>query len=230
VRYLTLTLMLCLGAVSVGASRSADAADKKLEAGFVSIFDGKTLNGWEGNLKMFRVEDGAIVAGTQKERIPNNEFLCTKKRYGDFELRLQAKLEGKGKNAGIQFRSERIPNHHEVIGFQADIGAMKGNELIWGALYDESRRRKFLVVGDQAELKKVVKPNGWNDFIIRCEGPRIQIKVNGYLAVDYVEKDPDIADSGIIGVQIHSGEPAEASYRKIRIKELKPDSAKKKSS
>ena len=229
-RYLTLTLMLCLGAVSVGASRSADAADKKLEAGFVSIFDGKTLNGWEGNLKMFRVEDGAIVAGTQKERIPNNEFLCTKKRYGDFELRLQAKLEGKGKNAGIQFRSERIPNHHEVIGFQADIGAMKGNELIWGALYDESRRRKFLVVGDQAELKKVVKPNGWNDFIIRCEGPRIQIKVNGYLAVDYVEKDPDIADSGIIGVQIHSGEPAEASYRKIRIKELKPDSAKKKSS
>jgi hypothetical protein len=218
--------MLCLGAVSVGTGRSADAADKKLEAGFVSIFDGKTLKGWEGNLKMFRVEDGAIVAGTQKERIPNNEFLCTKQRYGDFELRLQAKLEGKGKNAGIQFRSERIPNHHEVIGFQADIGVMKDDELIWGALYDESRRRKFLVIGDQAELKKAVKPDGWNDFVIRCEGPRIQIKVNGYLAVDYVEKAADIADSGIIGVQIHSGEPAEASYRNIRINELKAGSAK----
>lgn len=221
-----LTLMLCLGALATGISRGTDAADKKLEAGFVSIFDGKTLKGWEGNLKMFRVEDGAIVAGTQKERIPNNEFLCTKKRYSNFELRLQAKLEGKGKNAGIQFRSERIPNHHEVIGFQADIGAMKDNELIWGALYDESRRRKFLVVGDQAELKKAVKQDGWNDFVIRCEGPRIQIKVNGYLAVDYVEKDADIADSGIIGVQIHSGEPAEASYRRIRIKELKPASTK----
>ncbi len=221
-----LTSMLCLVAVAVGTVRSTDAADKKLEAGFVSIFDGKTLKGWEGNLKMFRVEDGAIVAGTQKERIPNNEFLCTKKRYSNFELRLQAKLEGKGRNAGIQFRSERIPNHHEVIGFQADIGAMKDNELIWGALYDESRRRKFLVVGDQAELKKVVKQNGWNDFAIRCEGPRIQIKVNGYLAVDYVEKDADIADSGIIGVQIHSGEPAEASYRRIRIKELKPASTR----
>lgn len=218
--------MLCLGAVATGISRGTDAADKKLEAGFVSIFDGKTLKGWEGNLKMFRVEDGAIVAGTQKERIPNNEFLCTKKRYSNFELRLQAKLEGKGKNAGIQFRSERIPNHHEVIGFQADIGAMKGNELIWGALYDESRRRKFLVVGDQAELKTAVKQDGWNDFVIRCEGPRIQIKVNGYLTVDYVEKDADIADSGIIGVQIHSGEPAEASYRRIRIKELKPASKK----
>lgn len=216
-----LTLMLCLCAIFAGSSQPADAVDKKLEPGFVSIFDGKTFDGWEGNLKMFRIADGAIVAGTQMERIPNNEFLCTKKRYGNFELRLQAKLEGKGKNAGIQFRSKRIPNHHEVIGFQADIGVMKGDQLIWGALYDESRRRKFLVVGDQAKLKKAVKPSGWNDFVIRCEGPRIQIKVNGYLAADYVEKDADIADSGIIGLQIHSGEPAEASYRKIRIKELK---------
>lgn len=216
-----LTLMLCLCALPIAVTRKVEAADKKLEPGFVSIFDGKTLDGWEGNLKMFRVEAGAIVAGTQEKRIPNNEFLCTKKRYGDFELRLQARLEGKGTNAGIQFRSERIPNHHEVIGFQADIGVMKGNELIWGALYDESRRRKFLVVGDQAELKKAVRTDGWNDFIIRCEGPKIQIRVNGYLAVNYAEKDSGIANSGIIGVQIHSGEPAEASYRRIRLKELK---------
>ncbi len=220
------TSMLCLCALSVAMSRSTEAADKKIEPGFVAIFDGKTLDGWEGNREMFRVEDGAIVAGTQEKRIPNNEFLCSKKKYGDFELRLQAKLEGKGTNAGIQFRSERIPNHHEVIGFQADIGVMKGDELIWGALYDESRRRKFLVVGDQAELKKAVRPDGWNDFVIRCEGPKIQISVNGYLAVDYVEKDSDIADSGIIGVQIHSGEPAEASYRNIRIKELNSGSKK----
>ena len=224
VRYLTLTV--CLFAVIFGTTLSADAAEKKLEPGFISIFDGKTFDGWEGNLKMFRVEDGAIVAGTQKERIPNNEFLCTKKTYGNFELRLQAKLAGKGKNAGIQFRSKRISNHHEVIGFQADIGVMKDNELIWGALYDESRRRKFLVIGDQAELQKAVRPDGWNDFIIRCEGPLIQIRVNGYLAVDYVEKEADIADSGIIGVQIHSGEPAEASYRRIRIKVLKSGSKK----
>jgi hypothetical protein len=223
-------LMICLCATSVVINANTYAADKKLEPGFVSLFDGETLKGWEGNLKMFRVDDGAIVAGTQKERIPNNEFLCTKKIYDNFELRLQAKLVGKGTNAGIQFRSKRIPNHHEVIGFQADIGVMRGERLIWGALYDESRRRKFLVEGDQAELKKVVRPDGWNDFVIRCEGSHIQIRVNGYLTVDYVEKDADIADSGIIGVQIHSGEPAEASYRKIRIKELKSKPAKKKSS
>jgi len=202
------------------------AGNQKLEPGFAPLFDGKTLTGWEGNLKMFRVQDGAIVAGTQNERIPNNEFLCTKESYDNFELRLQAKLIGKGTNAGIQFRSKRIPNHHEVIGFQADIGVMRGDQLIWGALYDESRRRKFLVVGDQTELKRVVRSDGWNDFIIRCEGPHIQIRVNGYLAVDYIEKDAEIADSGIIGLQIHSGKPAEASYRNIRIKELKSGIAK----
>lgn len=217
-------LTLCLIAMAFFGAIHVQAEDTKTEPGFVSLFDGETLDGWEGNLKMFRIEDGAIVAGTQKARIPNNEFLCTTKTYSDFELRLQAKLVGKGTNAGIQFRSKRIPNHHEVIGYQADIGVMKGNELIWGALYDESRRRKFLVVGDQDALKKAVKPNGWNNFIIRCEGPHIQISVNGYPAVDYLEKEPDIAGSGIIGLQIHSGEPAEASYRNIRIRELRTDS------
>lgn len=102
------------------------------EDGFVSLFDGKTLTGWEGNLKVFRVEDGAIVGGSQTEAIPNNEFLCSEKEYGDFELRLKAKLAGTGDNAGIQFRSARIPDHHEVIGYQCDMGSAWGRK-IWGA-------------------------------------------------------------------------------------------------
>ena len=191
------------------------------EAGFTSLFDGKTLKGWEGYLKMFRVEDGAIVAGTMKQRIPNNEFLCTEREYSDFELRLQTKLVGKGANAGIQVRSKRIPNHHEVIGYQADMGVMGDGRLIWGNLYDESRRRKFLTEGDQAKLKKAVKLDGWNDFIIRCKGRHVTISVNGVVVTDYEEKDDDIANTGIIGLQIHSGPPSEASYRKIWIRELK---------
>ncbi|MDP6444854.1 MAG: DUF1080 domain-containing protein, partial [Pirellulaceae bacterium] len=124
------------------------------ESGFQPLFDGKTLKGWEGKKAVFRVEKGAIVAGNLKQRIPNNEFLCTTKTYGDFELRLQAKLVGDGKNAGVQIRSKRIPNHHEVIGYQSDIGMM-GEKNIWGSLYDESRRRKFLVTGKQEPLLKV---------------------------------------------------------------------------
>jgi hypothetical protein len=189
------------------------------EPGFVSLFDGKTFEGWEGNMKMFRIEDGAIVAGTQKEKIPNNEFLCTKKRYENFELRLKAKLVGQGDNAGVQFRSERIPNHHEVIGFQCDIGDMKGKP-IWGWLYDESRRRKFLVEADADKLEKAMKKDDWNNIVIRCEGARLQIWVNDFQTVDYTEADEKIPRTGIIGLQIHAGAPAEAWYRDVRIKEL----------
>ena len=114
---------------------------------FESLFDGETLRGWEGNLKMFRIQDGAIVAGTLEQPIANNEFLCTKQSFGDFELRLKVKAIGEGVNAGIQFRTRRIPNHHEVIGYQADVGGMW-----WGKLYDESRRRKIQVARSSRDL------------------------------------------------------------------------------
>ena len=86
------------------------------------LFDGKTLTGWQGHPDLFRVEEGAIVGGTLAKRVPRNEFLCTLKEYADFELRLKFKLIGEGANAGVQIRSRRIPNHHEMIGYQADLG------------------------------------------------------------------------------------------------------------
>mgnify|MGYP002623353367 CR=1 FL=1 len=179
--------------------------------GFARLFDGETLNGWEGNEKMFRVEDGCIVGGTLKQRIPHNEFLCTTKEYENFELRLQVKAVGKGVNAGIQFRTKRIPNHHEVIGYQADVGGKW-----WGKLYDESRRRKVLGGEDGAK----VNAGDWNDYVIRAQGSRIQLWLNGEQTVDFTETDADIDRSGIIGVQIHGGPPSEAWYRDIFIKEL----------
>ena len=196
------------------------AAARADDAGFTPLFDGETLDGWEGNMKMFRVEDGAIVAGSLKEKVPHNEFLATTKQYGDFELRLEAKLVGQGKNAGVQFRSKRIPNHHEVIGYQCDMGVMKDRN-IWGWLYDESRRRKFLAESaDEEAVGKAFREGQWNRLRVRCEGPRIRIWVNDVPTIDYTEAQGDIARSGIIALQIHGGPPAEASYRKIAIKEL----------
>lgn len=190
------------------------------EPGFHSLFDGKTFAGWEGDTKKtFRIEAGEVVAGSLKSRVPRNEFLCTTKEYGDFELRLKAKLTGDGKNAGIQFRSVRIPNHHEVKGYQCDMGAGRGRN-IWGSLYDESRRRQFLAHGDNDQLAKVIKEDDFNDIVIRCMGPRVQIWVNGLQTVDYTEKEDGIARRGIIGLQIHGGAPAEARYKDVRIKEL----------
>lgn len=212
------SFLALLSASAIESSLQRLRAEER-EAGFKPLFDGKTFDGWEGDLKTFRIEDGAIVGGTMKERIPRNEFLCTKQEFGDFELRLQAKLAGDGANAGVQFRTKRIPNHHEVIGYQCDMGHMEGR-CIWGSLYDESRRKKFLIHGDKDKVEKAFKPGEWNDFVVRCEGPRVQIWLNGVPTIDYKEDDEKVERTGVIAVQIHGGPPSEASYRKIRIKQL----------
>lgn len=186
------------------------------EEGFVKIFNGKNFDGWNGNLKLFRVEDGAIVGGTLKERVVRNEFLTYKTEYSDFELRLKFKLVGKGVNGGVQIRSKRIPKHHEMIGYQADLG-----DGYWGALYDESRRNKVLAAPDGKLIAKILKREDWNDYVIRCEGKRIQLFVNGTKTVDYAEPDAKIDLTGLIGVQIHGGPPSETWYKDLRVKVLK---------
>ena len=182
----------------------------------IALFDGKTFQGWEGNLKIFRIEKKAIVGGTLNEKIAHNEFLCTKKIYKNFILRLEVKLLGGAKaNAGIQIRTKRIPNHHEVIGYQADMG--KG---WWGSLYDESRRRRVLSKADPTVIQKILKPNNWNRYEIRCEGNRIRLYINGSQTIDYTEADPKIPLEGVIALQIHGGPPSEAWYRNIRLTPL----------
>lgn len=182
----------------------------------LSLFDGKTLQGWEGNERIFRIEEGAIVAGSLKHKIDRNEFLCTTDTYENFELRLEVKLIGEGANAGVQFRTKRIPNHHEVSGYQADMG-----ETWWGKLYDESRRNRVLAgPPDTIDMNKIVNANEWNTYVIRCEGPRVRLWLNDTLTVDYTEVDANIDRSGVIAVQIHSGPPSEAWYRNIRLERL----------
>jgi hypothetical protein len=205
-------------AVAVAADGQTD---KKLEDGFQWLFDGKSFDGWEGNLQWFRIEEGAIVAGSLKDKVPHNEFLCTKKNYADFELKLEVLLRGKGDNAGVQFRTVRIPNNTEVSGYQCDVGRA-WNRNVWGCLYDESRRNKMLAEIADDKLKEWVKPNDWNELTIKAVGNKIQLSLNGHETVSFEEKDDKIANTGVIGLQIHSGPPTEALYRNIRIKSLEP--------
>lgn len=179
----------------------------------VSLFDGKTFEGWEGDLKIFRIEGGAIVGGTLDKPVPRNEFLCATREFSDFELRLKFKLERGIGNAGIQIRSRRIPNHHEMIGYQADIG-----QTYWGCLYDESRRNQVLAAPDKATLERAMKVEDWNDYVIRCEGRRIRLWLNGVQTVDYTEPDESIEQTGLIGLQIHGGPASEIRYRDISIR------------
>lgn len=209
---LTRTALLVAVAMLAGAAFGADAPAAEKE---VSLFDGKTFEGWEGPLTAFRIEDGAIVGGSLKERVPRNEFLTAKKEYRDFELRLKFKLLGKGVNAGIQIRSRRIPNNNEMIGYQADLG-----DGYWGCLYDESRRNKVLAKANAAEVAKVLRVEDWNDYVIRCVGKRITLSINGTQTIDYTEPDEKIEQTGFIGLQIHGGGPTEAWYKDITIKEL----------
>lgn len=183
-----------------------------------SLTDG-TFNGWEGEItNTWRIEEGGFTAGSVEKNQPRNEFLCTKKEFGDFDLTLKWKLIGTQGfvNGGVQFRTKRIPNHHEVSGYQADLGA--GHD---GALYDESRRNKMLARPAKEVLEKAKKPLGeWNTYRIRAEGPRIQIWLNGVQTVDFTEQDEKIPRTGVIGVQIHGAAKSQVWYKDIVIEEL----------
>ncbi len=203
-------LFLCLLLTCISSSAEPGREKKPL-------FDGKSFEGWEGDTQnTFRIQNGAVVGGSLLAKVPRNEFLCTRKSYKNFVLRVKFKLLGIGANAGVQIRSKRIPNHHEVIGYQADMGDPEW----WGCLYDESRRKKVLAKADLEAVNKVLKRNDWNEYVIRCEGKRVQLSLNGLQTVDYLEPDDSIEQSGVICLQIHGGPPSEAWYKDVSIEEL----------
>jgi hypothetical protein len=185
----------------------------------VSLFDGKTFRGWNGDTnKTWRIESGAVAGGTLNEKVPHNEFLCTDRMFTNFVLRLKFKLVGTVGfvNGGVQFRSQRIENPpYEMSGYQADMG-----DGWWGALYDESRRNKVLVKPEPGVIEKALKKNDWNDYEIRCEGKRIRLAINGAQTVDYTETEDSIPQFGLIGVQIHGGGQTEVFYKDFSILEL----------
>jgi putative membrane-bound dehydrogenase-like protein len=188
----------------------------------VPIFDGKTLEGWEGDAKWWRVADGALTGGSATEKVPRNFFLATTKSYHNFDLRLRLKLTGDPKtgmiNSGVQIRSVRVPDNTEMSGYQVDAG-----DGWWGKLYDESRRNKVLSEARElAAVQAAVKPGDWNEFRIRAEGPRIQSWINGVAALDYTEAAPNIPQDGHIALQIHSGGMAVVQVKDVTIEELPP--------
>lgn len=175
---------------------------------------------WEGDTrKTWRIRDGVITGGSLAETVPHNDFLRTVKEYRNFDLRLKVKLSGTGfVNGGIQLRSRPADEpDYEMVGYQADMG-----EGYWGSLYDESRRNKVLAHTHAEIIRRIVKPNDWNEYVIRCEGKRIRLWLNRVLTVDYTEPDDSIPLAGKIGLQVHGGGKTEAAYRDITIQEL-PD-------
>ncbi len=159
-----------------------------------SLFNGKNLDGWVvDTAELWQVRDGMIIG--KSPGIKYNEFLRTKRVFGDFVLRLKFRLVNGEGNSGVQFRSWPVPESHEVAGFQADIG-----QQYWGCLYDESRRRRVLVQARPQSLAGLDK-KGWNEYVISAHGNHITLDLNGKRTVDYEEKEPGIFKDGLIALQ-----------------------------
>jgi hypothetical protein len=212
------------------------------EPGFSSIFDGKTLSGWEGNPKYWRVEDGTMVGEITPETvIKSNTFIIWRGGAPEnFELRVEYRITAGG-NSGINYRSIIVPdnvtpeNKFAMRGYQCDID---GRNNYTGNNYEEKGRlflavrgqvthvtgtRKPIVLstlGDNKELANVISSD-WNSVHLIARGNILMHHVNGRLMS--VTIDDDIASrtlKGLIGVQVHVGPPMKVEYRGWRIKNL----------
>jgi type 1 glutamine amidotransferase len=229
------------------SDRAVNAGEN--EEGFKPIFNGKTLEGWDGDRKFWRVEDGTITGQTTKDNpTPGNTFLIWRGgEPADFELKLQYRIvanndKGFG-NSGIQYRSFEVKNKKWVVGgYQADFEA---GDTYSGILYGERFRGilakrgdktvltrsddgKFQVttvgkVGDTKEIQAKIKKEDWNDYHVIANGFHFVHKINGVLTAECTDNDKkQRRASGILALQLHAGEPMTVQFRNIRLKTLKP--------
>jgi len=205
-----LTKALCLFALALAlrAWAPAAAADKE----FKPLFDGKTLKGWTGDKDLWSVENGTIVGTTDNKKLTHNSFLATEKSYKNFVLRLKFKL--RNGNSGVQVRS-KLSDDYVVRGYQADIAEQR----FMGILYEEGGRGILADVKPE-EAAKRVKKDGWNEYVITCDGPHVKQELNGFTTVDYTEKSEKGAKEGIIALQLHAGPKMKICFKDVEIREL----------
>ena len=206
-RLISLSILLVLATLSTRVlSVPSTTSDD-----FVSLFDGKSLKGWHGDKRLWKVQDGVIV-GTSDGSLKSNTFLISDHSYENFVLKISFQLEGN--NSGVQFRSSELDDYG-VRGYQADIAPE-----YWGLLYEE-KGRGILQKPQTAVLRQaLVKPEGWNDYVITARGNLIEMQLNGTTVVRYEEKQSDISSKGIIALQLHTGDAMKARFKNIKIKKL----------
>jgi hypothetical protein len=190
------------------------------------FFNGKDLSGWVGLDGYWSVKDGALVGATPKG-LAFNTFLCSKKKYVNFELKFEVRLSSGSANSGVQIRSAVFDlERYAVMGPQCDMGG-----IFWGSLYGEhyppnaKANTGMIKAAPKDVVDKVLKKDSFNEYHILAVGRRITIKLNGATTVD--DEFPMIPDEGLIAFQLHSGPAMEVVFRNIQFKEL-PRGGKKK--
>jgi hypothetical protein len=220
-------------------AEQADAAGtvqpdiEQLPEGFVSLFDGRTLDGWRGDRNLWSVRDGAITGVTTAEtKLTENKFLVWKEEVEDFELRLKFRLQGG--NSGIYFRAKERAEGHDlrdpVVGMQADFdhsGRWTGvlmEYLLRGVLAErgervvidqDGTRRVVGSFGDPTDLLAVFKQNQWNDYTVVAQGGRISMKINGVTMCEVDDQDPRRLQRGVLALQVHVGPPMTVQFKDI---------------
>jgi hypothetical protein len=204
-------------------------------AGFISLFNGQDLSGWEGNPQLWSVREGAITGATTADRpLKENTFLIWRAgTVENFELRLKYRLQGG--NSGIQYRS-RDQGNWVVGGYQADIEA--GTNFT-GILYEERGRgilalrgEKVTIgpdgkkqvtgsVGTAGDIQAAIKPNDWNEYVLVVKGNHLLHQVNGKTTVDVTDQqEAKAAKSGILALQVHVGPPMTVQFKDLQLKRL----------
>jgi len=208
------------------------------DTGFVRIFDGKSLRGWDGDPQFWRVENGEIIGeSTPTNVVEQNNFLIWRGgAVRDFELKLDFRMNGA--NSGIQYRSTELPDVGKWVlkGYQAD---MDFTQNYLGNVHDErgrgvlSRRGEvtriadgptFKVVGTIADatlLRGVMNVTGWNRYHIIARGPVLLQFLNGRLMAVAIDEDSkNFAAEGVIGFQMHTGPPFTIQFRNVLYRKL----------
>ena len=205
------------------------------DAGWKSLFDGKTLKNWDGNPKFWSVVDGCITGQTTKENpTKGNTFIIYRgEEFGDFELKLQYKIVNG--NSGIQYRSFEVEGSKWVVGgYQADFEAgtrysgINYGERFRGILADRSQRtvignnhkpRVIASLGDSDAMQKNIKSEDWNDYHIIAHGNHLIHKINGTITSEVEDEDKETRRStGILALQLHAGPAMTVQFRHIRVK------------
>ena len=242
---MTKKITTLLGLAAIAFAGQAVAAEK----GFKSIFDGKTLKGWNGDPKFWSVQEGAITGKTTRENpTKGNTFIIWEGgKTGDFDLRLDYKIVGG--NSGIQYRSFKAdgPDEWRIGGYQADFEA---GDTYSGICYGERFRgilslrgkKTTLTIGDDGKLKKAVeefakdadiakaiKKEEWNGYRIVARGFNISHYINGVKTTQLIDRDKKSRRAdGLLALQLHAGPPMTVQFKNIRIKDLPKRGKKKK--
>ena len=205
-----------------------------------SLFDGKTLNGWDGNPQHWSVKEGAIVGENTKENpTKGNTFLIWKGGVlKDFDLTLDYKIDGG--NSGIQYRSFVKPGKHDgwrIGGYQADLEAgdkysgicygeafrgilsMRGEKTTL-TLNDKGKlQKKIEKFGDTNEIGKAVKKGEWNKYRIVAKGFHFTQYINGVKTTELIDNDEKTRRAdGLLAFQVHAGPPMKVYFKNIVLK------------